>query len=76
MAKVGTKPRENDALPDEKTPAELMAGLLAMLMHWFPERKFVFAGDKAYGSHALARFVYTLGVLDGFTSHFLLLSAR
>jgi len=41
-----------------KTPAELMAGLLAMLMHWFPERKFVFAGDNAYGSHAMARFAY------------------
>lgn len=41
-----------------KTPAELMSGLLAMLMHWFPERKFVFAGDNAYGSHAMARFAY------------------
>ena len=41
-----------------KTPAELMAGLLAMLMHWFPERKFIFAGDNAYGSHAMARFAY------------------
>jgi hypothetical protein len=41
-----------------KTPAELMAGLLATLMHWFPERKFVFAGDNAYGSHAMARFAY------------------
>tara|TARA_R110002167_G_C12620606_1_gene646734 strand:- start:38 stop:1390 length:1353 start_codon:yes stop_codon:yes gene_type:complete len=41
-----------------KTPAELMCGLLAMLMHWFPERKFVFAGDNAYGSHAMARFAY------------------
>ena len=27
-----------------------------VLMHWFPERKFVFAGDNAYGSHAMARF--------------------
>lgn len=41
-----------------KTPAELMAGLLAMLMHWFPERKFIFAGDNAYGNHAMARFAY------------------
>ncbi len=39
-----------------KTPAELMCGLLALLMHWFPDRKFVFAGDNAYGSHAMARF--------------------
>jgi hypothetical protein len=41
-----------------KTPAELMCGLLATLMHWFPERSFVFAGDNAYGSHAMARFAY------------------
>lgn len=41
-----------------RTPAELMLSLLALLMHWFPERKFVFAGDNAYGSHAMARFAY------------------
>lgn len=39
-----------------RTAAEIMCGLLATLMHWFPERKFVFAGDNAYGSHATARF--------------------
>ena len=39
-----------------KTAAEIMCGLLALLMRWFPERKFVFAGDNAYGSHATARF--------------------
>ena len=41
-----------------KTPAQLMAGLLTLVMHWFPERKFVFAGDNAYGSHAMAQFGY------------------
>jgi hypothetical protein len=41
-----------------RTPAELMCGLLATLMHWFPERTFVFAGDNAYGSHAMARFAF------------------
>lgn len=39
-----------------KTAAEIMCGLLAVLMHWFPKRKFVFAGDNAYGTHAMARF--------------------
>ncbi|MEM6690957.1 MAG: transposase [Planctomycetota bacterium] len=39
-----------------KTPAELMCGLLAMLMHWFPEKRFVFAGDSAYGTHQMSRF--------------------
>lgn len=35
-----------------------MVSLLSLFMHWFPERKFVFAGDNAYGSHAMARFAY------------------
>lgn len=41
-----------------KTPAELMRQLLAVLIHWFPERKFVFAGDGGYGTHPLARFAH------------------
>jgi hypothetical protein len=41
-----------------KTPAQLMCGLLAVLMHWFPERTFVFAGDAAYGTHEVARFAH------------------
>ena len=39
-----------------KTPAELMQGLLAMWMRWFPDRKSVFAGDGAYCTHRLTRF--------------------
>ncbi len=39
-----------------KTPAELMCGLLAVLMHWFPNKRFIFAGDGAYGTHQVARF--------------------
>lgn len=41
-----------------KTPAELMRQLLAVLLHWFPERKFTFAGDGGYGTHPLATFVH------------------
>ena len=33
-----------------------MRQLLAVLIHWFPDRQFVFAGDGGYGTHALARF--------------------
>jgi hypothetical protein len=39
-----------------KTPADLMRQLLAVLIHWFPDRHFRFAGDGSYGTHALARF--------------------
>ncbi len=41
-----------------KTAAQLMCGLLAILMHWFPDRTFVFAGDTAYGTHEVARFAH------------------
>lgn len=40
-----------------KTPAELMRQLLAVLLHWFPGRKFLFAGDGGFGTHPLATFV-------------------
>jgi hypothetical protein len=42
--------------PRHKTPSERMRQLLAVLIHWFPDRPFVFAGDGGYGTHALARF--------------------
>ena len=41
-----------------KTPAQLARQLMAVLMHWFPERKFVFLGDGGYASHELAAFCY------------------
>lgn len=41
-----------------KTPSELMQQLLAALIHWFPERKFIFAGDGGYGTHPLASFAH------------------
>lgn len=41
-----------------KTPSELMRQLLAVLLHWFPHRKFVFSGDGGYGTHELARFAH------------------
>jgi hypothetical protein len=41
-----------------KTSVELMCGLLALLIRWFPERKWQFAGDGGYGSHEFARFAH------------------
>jgi DDE superfamily endonuclease len=41
-----------------KTPCELMRQLLAVLIHWSPSRRFVFAGDGGYATHALARFAH------------------
>jgi hypothetical protein len=39
-----------------KTPSVLMRQMLAVLLRWFPERRFVFAGDGGFGTHELARF--------------------
>jgi hypothetical protein len=41
-----------------KTPSELLRQLLAVLIHWFPARRFLVAGDGGYGTHALARFAH------------------
>ena len=41
-----------------KTPSELMQQLLAVLIHWFPDRQFIFTGDGGYGTHALASFAH------------------
>jgi hypothetical protein len=37
-----------------RTPSQLMRQMLKVLLHWFPERSFVFAGDGGYGTHELA----------------------
>ena len=39
-----------------KTAPHLACQLMAMLIHWFPWRKFIFLGDGGYASHELARF--------------------
>jgi hypothetical protein len=41
-----------------KTPIELAMQLMATLIHWFPQRKFVLLGDGGYASHELARFCH------------------
>jgi hypothetical protein len=38
-----------------RTPAQLMQLLLRVLLRWFPDRQFVFAGEQGYGSHEMAR---------------------
>jgi len=41
-----------------KTAPDLARQLAATLIHWFPERKFLFFGDGGYASHELARFFH------------------
>jgi hypothetical protein len=40
-----------------RTPAQHMIRLLTLMLHWFPDRQFIFVGDSAYGTHEVARFV-------------------
>jgi hypothetical protein len=39
-----------------RTPAQVMATLLRVILLRFPDRRFVFVGDAGYGTHELARF--------------------
>jgi hypothetical protein len=41
-----------------RTPAQLLCRLLAVLLRWFPGRRFVFVGDSGYGSHEVAAFCH------------------
>jgi hypothetical protein len=39
-----------------RTPAPYMIRLLGLMLRGFPDRRFVFVGDSAYGTHQVARF--------------------
>src|SRR5579864_9418391 len=41
-----------------KTPALLARQMLAVLMHWFPDRRFILLGDWGFASHDLALFCH------------------
>jgi len=41
-----------------KTAPDLARQLMAVLIHWFPHRRFIFLGDGGYASHDLARFCH------------------
>jgi len=41
-----------------KTPIRLAMQLMSVLMHWFPQRKFILVGDGGYASHELAQFCH------------------
>ncbi len=53
-----------------KTSANLARQLMAVLIHWFPRRSFVFLGDGGYASHDLARFCSRRGSRVALVSRF------
>jgi hypothetical protein len=38
------------------TPAQILCRLVAVLLRWFPDRRFVLVGDAGYSTHEVARF--------------------
>jgi hypothetical protein len=44
--------------PRHKTAALLARQMMAVLMHWFPDRRFILLGDWGFGSHDLALFCH------------------
>jgi len=41
-----------------KVPSQLAQSLLASLMHWLPQRRFIFLGDGHFSGHELADFAH------------------
>src|SRR5262249_42642846 len=39
-----------------RSPAQLVGGLVAVLLRWFPRRRFILVGDQGYSGHEVARF--------------------
>ena len=56
-----------------RTPIQLMRGLLAVWIRWFPRRKSVFAGDGGFASHELTSFAWRhqqrLSIVSKFTAN-------
>jgi hypothetical protein len=44
--------------PRYKSPCLLARQMLAVLIHWFPDRKFILIGDGGFASHELALFCH------------------
>jgi hypothetical protein len=55
VRKAHCRSRGRVVVADHKTPAQLLRLLLRLLLRWFPDRQFLFAGDQTYGSHEMAR---------------------
>jgi DDE superfamily endonuclease/Archaeal putative transposase ISC1217 len=55
VALYRSPPKDKKQNQRHKTPAQLMRQMLKVLLRWFPDRHFVFAGDGGFGTHELAR---------------------
>jgi hypothetical protein len=58
VALYRTKQTNQEEGHPHRTAIELARPLIARLMRWFPDRKFIVLGDGGYASHGLARFCH------------------
>ena len=56
--KAKARPKTPARTARHKTPAVLARQMLAVLLHWFPNRKFILLGDWGFASHDLALFCH------------------
>jgi hypothetical protein len=54
VALYRSPPKDKKQRQRHKTPSQLMRQMLKVLLRWFPDRHFVFAGDGGFGTHELA----------------------
>jgi len=56
VALCTTKAADDKAGRRHKTPQRLLRQLVCLLLRWFPQRRFLLAGDGNYGTHEVAGF--------------------
>ena len=57
-SKIKARRQSGDKRPGRKTPATLARQMIAALLHWFPDRKFILLGDWGFAKHELAMFCH------------------
>jgi hypothetical protein len=55
-SKIKARRKGGPRPPRHKTVVNLARQMLAVMLHWFPDRKFILLGDWGYASHELAMF--------------------
>lgn len=57
-SKIKARKKNKNKRRPRKTPATLARQMIAVLLHWFPDRKFILLGDWGFAKHELAMFCH------------------
>ena len=57
-SKLKARRKARDKRRSRKTPATQARQMIAVLLHWFPDRKFILLGDWGFAKHELALFCH------------------